>query len=245
MKERINANILKKMLNRVYLGGIIEQCVLDVDSKGVGVIQSVDMTNCLFLRCEENISIGNKTKLGLGNLKLLCGFLDSCTEEEINIVVEKNRVVFSRKGHGKLSYLLSEAEVIPTIVEEPDAIKSFIDGIEIEVPIKESFKDDLLSYLSLTGLGSIRFSIGEKEPGKIVVLGGLDSDHKFRLFLTKLKNFKNEPYELELNAKILIAILNVLEWEGLDQPVFGFGPDQPLTITNGANNFWTLVGIEQ
>lgn len=241
MKKKISALEFKKLLNRVYLGGTIEECVLNVDSDGVGCIQAVDMTNSLFLRCEKELAINVKDSLGLGNLKLLCGYLETCGEEEISISVNRNRMVLIRRGHGRLSYLLSESNVIPTNVEEADAVKKLLKGIDLRVTVSEGFRDDLLMYLNLTGLGAVRFSVNQ-ESDKILAMGGTDSDHKFRLLVSKIEG-ESKEFEFEVNARILAAILSVLEFE--EKPTFGFGDNQPLIITNGENSLWALVPAEE
>jgi hypothetical protein len=243
---KVNGEALARLLRRVFLNGIVDECVLEVDEDCR--VQAMDMTGMLFLSCVEEIELGLEIKWGLGNLALLCRFLDSAAEETIELEVSEERILLRREEHGELAFLLSEPDVVPTVVEDKNAINELSEQCRYGVALKEDVQQDFLFYMSLLKIKSVDLSVDSD--GEVVVSGGLESEHQFSLDVGKARLLKSGKYvkpkkafEVTVFGEHLASVLQVLEWGDDKSPVIHFADGKPVIVKQDDDNLWVLAPL--
>ena len=240
---------LLRLLKRVNLGGIIEEAVVDLDSCSV---QAVDVTSSLFVNVAEESDIDGIGEVGIGNLALVCKYLEAF-KGEIEIEVVENRLVIASKGRGKLKYLTTDPEFIPTSVKEGN-IEALIEPCSISVALDKAKCADISTYFGLIKPKSAHFVFDAKAK-KVIVNSGLSSDHQFTFDLGPATIIAGKKaavsFDVEVYSSHIEAIFNVLEWtdEKKRPKIFmwrGEEPDfiHPAIIRQDENNMWALLPLE-
>jgi hypothetical protein len=241
---------LSLLLNRVYLNGKIKECVLRVKNKKL-IIQSVDMTNSLFLYCSCNRKgVGlEKGSYGIGNLEILCKFFSVIDNNKENLQIKKedNKLILSKDNSNTFKYLLTDIQVIPTDINQKDAIIKITKNSIYEIELEEQFKKEYNSYTSLIGLQVIQLKMNKNQ--KVFLCGGREGEHQFEISLgkasliNKTSDKKKEGIQLSIYNEHFGSILQQLKWDGETIPKIKFAPQNPLVIEQNKNNLWALLPI--
>lgn len=228
-------------LRRVFLGGIVESCVV-IFKKGIISVQAVDMSNSVFLSCKSSLSgFSQGWELGLGNLDLLVKFLSSVEEKEVKFKVLENRLVLRRPRHGELRYLLTEADLIPTAVEDKGSVGKLVKQCDYKLPLTVSVRDDIVGFVNTVKTKDVRLSFGKE---KAYLVGGADTEHQFRVNMGKVKGL-GEPFELCIYGDHMVKVFDVLEFGEKEKPLLLFGDNKPLVVQQDADNTWALVHVSE
>lgn len=249
-------NKLSLLLSRIYLGGILKECVLRVKKRRYS-IQAVDMTNSIFISCSFKSKNKDKSFLedrayGIGDLGLLCKYLDSIDTEdektELNIKRAKNRLIFNKGKRNSLRYLLTDPEVIPTDISQKNAVSKLEDTCKYRIQLKEVTKKDYLFYINLTGLNVVNLEISR---GRAFLSAGTEGDHQFSISLGKLSHIKDKSkkvtkeFSISLYSEYLSAILQQLTWDNKkSMPEMKMSSaNKPVIIEQDSNNIWALFPV--
>lgn len=236
---------LHHLLERVHLGGIVKECVLTSGDDGFCSVQAIDMTNSLFVDVGMETELVGMGKLGLGNLAMLIRFLEYNRDCEINITMtEENRLELAALT-GKLKFLLSEADLIPTVVENPNMMVELVDTYPLYIVLTKETVEELMSYYNIVKPTSIMF---EFRPDSTTIHGGHETDHQFSIDSDPWEvregfTVTGEPITVNVFAQYLMAILNVLSWDEEETPciLFTTEPEKPIVIQQNADCLWALV----
>lgn len=235
---------LSRLLRRIHLGGIIEEAVVDMDSCSS---QAVDVTNSLFLKVATESSIENVGVVGIGNLSLVCKYLDTF-KGEIDISKEGNRLIIAGKGRGNLKYLTTDPEFIPTTVEEGN-IESLLEPCVVSVDLEKQACADISIYFSLIKAKAATLTFDPKT--KMFTLdSGLSSEHQFNFPLGKGTVISGKAAKSKFSVNIysehIGAIFNVLEWPAEEPPpILLMAPEHPVIICQDEENMWAMLPLAQ
>ena len=249
-KSTIKTQQCLMMLRQIYLGGLLEECMVGI-KKGKAKVEAVDITNSLIVICNKSIASKDiTTELGLGNLDLLLKFLSAVEDPKLYFKYKDGASKFelTRKDkRRKLNYLLTQPELIATQLqvdedledENPyDKMKNMMD---YSVELSSSFMKDFLTYIGLlkTKDVSIEFD-GEEE---VTFICGGTNDHKFELVLsTRVEGDEGDPFEIKINGEHLGRIFNVVDFDDDNPATLSFAEDKLVMIEDGSTS-WALVPL--
>ncbi|KYK24179.1 hypothetical protein AYK24_06625 [Thermoplasmatales archaeon SG8-52-4] len=249
-KDKSDSFIIKdgllKLLRCVHLGGVIEDCLLEVN-RGVGSVMAVDITNSLIIMGFEPVmskSINNE--FGLGNIDLLIRFLSSLTKDKnIPIKTDANHLKVSRKdGKRRLDYLLTDPSLIGTKLsmdeDDEDPYKKIKSMMEYSVPLNASFTKDFLSYIGMLSTPDTRLKYSDES---ISFICGADTDHQMELsFDAEVETIDDaeDDVSLLINGEHLSKIFQVLDIK--DEPILYFAQEAPIMIESDKVS-WALTPI--
>ena len=236
-KSPIDGKALGSLLSRANLGGLVEECVLDVRD-GVGSIQAIDMTNSVFLSCQEQLGEGlPNSKIGIGNLSVLCKFFAMDGEFSINLSDEW--ITVRRKGHGFIRLQLLKSDQVPTAVTQEDAEKKIIASCEVSLPFEEDSARDFEGFMGLMSCASVELRSKE---GKISLSANKSEPQQFNVQLGEAKEIK-DGFKVAVYGDQLLRVVKVLHWEKDHTPTIRVGEKSPLVIQQDKRNFWALTPI--
>lgn len=235
---------LLTLIKRINLGGIVEEAIIDFDNASC---QAVDVTNSLFLKVgnseETNDGIG---VVGIGNLALLSKYIDTFKNSEIKIKKKDNRIIFSSKDHGQLSYLSTDIDFISTAVKEDD-ISLLLEPCVIKLELSKEVCSDISTYFSLVKSKSAIISVDVKKES-ILLEGGEKTDHQFSINVGKFsfvgkKKASMGSFSVKIYSEHFNAVVSVLEWTKEETPTILMAPEHPLIFKQNKENIWALLPI--
>lgn len=240
--KKVDGVLFVNMLHKVYLGGVIPEAIMNFDT---GVIDAVDVTNSLFLHIQGKCQFPDLGEVGLGDLSLLCKYLES-SQGELEINKQDNRLSFkAANNNGQLQYLCQSTEFIATGVKGMNLSKLF-DPCIITIDLDENICQQYLMYFNLTKTKAVEFLVNEK--GRVSIKGGLDSEHKFTLdvgeceLIGKKKN--TQGFAIKVYAHHLSAVFNTLTWSAEEnKPVIMMAPKHPLLLKQSDDEYWALLPL--
>lgn len=238
------------LLKRVRLGGVLESCVIETTKKGIARVQAVDITNSLFL----SISIASFENMkeegvfGIGNIELLEKFFSSVEDEEtVSMEVDDNRLVFKRKGHGRLNYLLTEPDLIPTKEDyNEESVSKLLKQCEFGLDLSKKACDDFSSYMNMVKTKEAKLVF---KKGKVKLEGGSINEHQFSVELGKANPLKKKAdedssFEIPVIGDQLVKVLSAIDFKK-EEPTISFSENNPVVIKIDDENVWALVPISE
>jgi len=247
-KTRNNSTIKRKnlldLLRKVNLGGIINECVLNVDN-GIGKICAVDITNSLIVIIETRVmSKKTECKLGLGNIDLLIKFLNALNDDSLEFEVKESRLEINNPNKSrKLNYLLSQPDLVSTNLDsKDDPKKKILKMAELTTNLTDTFIKDFLTYLGIVDDKTIKLKFdGDNE--QLVFLCGKSHEHQFELLLNHdIDSDGEEDFEVSINGEHFARVLTAIDFDEDEPPILNFAKDVPVVIEND-NAFWALSAI--
>jgi hypothetical protein len=241
----IEALAFAKALQKIYLGGAVPEVVIDFSQ---GLADAVDVTNSLFLHVQSGaLCLKEMGEVGLGDLALLCKYLESF-QGQLTVNKKGNRLLFKSDGNGQFQYLCQEVEFIYTGVKGMDLSKLF-DPCILKLNITPEFCKQYAIYFNLIKTKAVELIV-DSDNGKLKMVGGLSSEHKFTLDLgkyTMISNSKknNQDFSIKVYAHHLAAILGVLVWEEDELPELMLAPKHPLLLKQSDDAFWALLPLSE
>jgi len=241
--ENIEVTNIKKLINSVYLDGLIEECIMKVDDVNIS-IQAVDMANTLFVSCEYESPFDNIVDdviLGLGDLGMLAKYFGMVGGDKVNIAKKGNTLTVRWPKHGSLNYLLTDPDVIPNSVDDEGATDNFRETTTHTIAIKDAFCKNFLSFISISKTELVTFQLKDS---KAYLRSGSTGEHKFTIPMGTVKGKKPLDTKVDIYGTHLTAIIKQLEFgEGAGGITMGFGKGKPIVITQD-ERLWALLPIE-
>lgn len=238
----IKIKTFNRLLRRVHLNGLIEECVLNEGKNGVNSIQAIDLTNSLILSVTGKTNFEEFKQLGLSDLGTLCKYLENA-EDKTDLNVVENRLVFKNK-FGSFKYLLSQPDLIPTSLDDKDALSNLVDNCTHEVTLQEEFQKNFAQNMALTKTNNVTVTVGDN----VMMSGGLESEHQFSLKIGKptvLKTSRDEKFSVPIYGSHFGAVLNVLDWSVRENlPKLMIRKGKPIILTQG-KDVWALTIISE
>jgi hypothetical protein len=241
---KVESSTISKLLKKVFLGGIVEEAVVDLD---LNTVQAVDPTNALFLKVteipSEDKGIG-RVGIGSPTLSTVIKHLESI-KGEVEIGKENKRLLIGAKGRGEVKYLTVEEEFISSLVEE-DNIAQLVEPCEVSVEISQQFCSDFNFYMSLVKTKAATFNFDAKTQN-VVVTSGLESEHQFSIPIGKAEMLSKveENFSVTIYGEHANQIFNVLEWNEDEKPLVLIAPEHPLIIYQNDDNIWACLPLSE
>jgi len=226
---------LVSALESVYLGGIVEECVLRVQGNEAH-IKAMDMTSSIYTQVNCPFEYEDDV-IGLGNLSLLIKYLKSYASSEMDISRADNVLTVKPEKGGTLKYLLSQVDLIPTYNEEwedgDDPIQAAIDNHTCTLEIKEESVKEFLKLMSLFKPKGVLINISKR--GRVSLHGGNSTEHQFTVIIGEAGAQEN-PIQIKLYGDNISAVLSALDYT---EPVnmYVMGAEIAIVTENAA---WVL-----
>ena len=234
---------LLKLIRRINLGGIIGEAIIDFDNSSA---QAVDVTNSLFLKVKNGESLNKIGTVGIGDLALLGKYIDTFKDSDIALKKKDNRIIFSSKGHGQLSYLTTDTDFIATAVNEED-ISLLIKPCVIKVELTKEVCSDISTYFSLVKSKSANIMVNAKTE-TVSLTGGEKTEHQFEINIGKFsfvgkKKASFESFSMGIYSDHFSSVISVLEWSKEESPTILMAPEHPLIFMQNEENIWALLPV--
>ena len=238
---KTDGSLICTLLKKVYLGGIIEEAVIDL---GANTVQAVDPTSAVFLKVSVKPSEKGIGRIGIGNptLSIIIKHLENI-KGEISIKKVGSRLVIGASGRGEIKYLTVDEEFISSVVAE-DNIDTLIAPCVVCVAIPAQACADFNSYITLLKTKSARFCYDAKTQN-VHVESGLDSEHQFVVPFGKVADVQEgtESFSVTAFGNHVNQIFSVLTWEKDEAPFILMAPDHPLILGQDDNNIWACLPL--
>ena len=249
--DTINRENLLTMLRQCYLGGALEECILNVE-EGTGEIRAIDITNTITIYIKGSIGKRVDTELGLGNLELLIGFLSSMEDNKILISIDGkgNYLELKRKDkQRKLRYLLTTPDVIVTRMEtkRKNPFQTLEDKMEYEVELNEKTIRDFLSYSGMLKKKETVLRLSQPQDDKrLSIIYGNTNEHQFEIILDDdYKDSGDDVFDININGEFIAKIFNVINYDENDVPTLAFAnSEMPIRIKN-KDAMWFVTPITE
>lgn len=237
----VDVKALARLLKAVNLGGLIDECVLNI-SKGKASVQAVDLSNALFLSCQEIVGMADM-KIGVGKLTTVQKFLDSGGDFAFAFGDSKMTVKRLQPA-GELRTVLLAAEQVPTAVQQGGSEDELMKHVQASVDINKETAESLLYYNGLVDAPSIVFTAHAN--GDVIAdsSAGMDQEFSFKLGVGAKEDRPKDTVSAEVYTKYLLPVLRALTWgDGQPVPRLHIGQDVPIVVTIGDNYLWALTPV--
>lgn len=235
--DTINGKAFSRLLQRVSLGGLINECVIHV-KKGVATITAVDLSNSLFIHCSEEISdAAATTEFGINNIALLVSFVGDV--ESLEVKFSDKWLTLKRKGGTSLKCLSIAPGEVPTEVSEAGAADKLFGIRDNTTEIKAKTIENLMFMVGLVKSKAITFTAKD---GELVATSAAADKEQFRVRFgqTKAKDFSVVCY-----AEHAMALFRTLSGLSELEGSISIQPDKPIIVDRGATNFWALTPLAE
>ena len=231
---KVDAPAFRTLLQRVCLGGLVEECVLNVE-KGVAHIRAVDMTNSVFLSVTSKVGPFPDGDYGLGSLSTIIRFLDG--EAEYSITLKNDKITLLRKNHGKITLALLKPSEVPTAVAHTDSEKKLLAVSTIQLNFTQEHAERFGFYMGVVASQSVSLQGAD---GKVTLKSGEFEQNKFSIPVGK---YEGKDFTVSLYGSFLLKVLNALPWTEETKPLLLVGDKSPLLIRLGNKNLWALTPV--
>lgn len=242
----ITRESLLSSLKKIYLGGAIAECLLDVH-KGKATCEVVDITNSIVVL--EKRRVGSKNwsdRYGLGNIEVLIKFLSSIQDKKLVIkTTEAGRMIIAGEDkRRRLDYLTTLPNLVSTRLrmdenDDQDYAKEFRNMTSVSINISSDFIKDFNSYLSVLKSKIITIKVEDDECTFIL---GASTEHQFQLSIQSehIDNEGEEDITVQTNGENVAKVFSVMEMDGDELPTISIGEDTPVIVEDGTT-MWALT----
>lgn len=243
----IKSKEMAVFLKRAYLGGVIEECVLQTTPEGMH-IQALDLTNTLLVSVAAPFEATlNSGSIGISTLDFLIKALGTFGDMNIEMGVENNRLIM-RGQSNTLKYLLSAAEAVPTMPEDPAAFATIKDSLVYSVKLDDLNKGNLATNISLFKKPTITVNIAVNGArGVCSVICGAETENQFTVQfgrVTVAEGAELKPLTFEIDANHVKACLDATS-TGEGTPIMMMAADSsyPVIICQGVDMWGFLPAV--
>lgn len=236
----MNTEPLRKLLERVYLNGLINECLLQVDKNNNGLVAAIDEKDSVVLSVSLPLPGLVKGNYGITNLSVLIKFLKTCQDEELSykMSADKKWLTFRRKGHGKFSILLIEEDLVSTKMEDNSDIPSEVSSYSCSLLINNRFIEDALYYMSLVEQQGVEFNVNS---GKVILVSSLGGSQHFEISVGSVDK-EIDDISVPIYGGQLQNVLNNIELQ--ENSTLHLKTDYPVVISQDEKNHWALTPID-
>lgn len=236
---KINSLVLNELVNSVYLGGVIKECLLKIKG-GKAIIQSINNSNSLFVSSRGDVPDTPDIEIGIPDLsifaKLISGVSDKNNDISYSINKDGTKLSLRLKGKGQVKLLLSSPDQVPNVVEDEDAINSLKETCKNKMELTKEICTNFAYFTNLFKCGTV---VLEAKGGKITFQNGSGDENEYKIQLGKTKC---EDIVVEVEATSLLSVMNFLSFNEEINPILYFGKDVPILI-EFKNIVWALSPI--
>ncbi len=226
-----NGKEFSEFLERIFLGGLVPECVIKINEEGLATCQAVDSSNAVCVSHEVQTDASTDVVLGIGNMATLTRYFASGGEFTVSYTEEK--MVIKRKGHGQITCQLSVPEEVPTAIKYVDMKAMRKSKTRIE--LKPNKMADLLDFLAL--LGSESMVLASRKG--VLYAQSSDSDvEQFKLNIGKCK----DDIRVVTYAK---HVQTIFRQTSKSEKVYLYLENDSAIMINQSNQYWLISPIEE
>jgi hypothetical protein len=243
--NKVNVGQLKTLLNNVYLGGFIEECVLVEGKNGFNYVQAVDKTNSFFLRCSAQTGFTGFKKIGIGDgdLEILIDYLSIVEEEDMEISINKNKMICEADDNW-FEMNLSQPDVIVTAVPEDGLIEKFLEVTEYKIPITADVRKKFNKFIRMCGLSTASLDFIKMDVG-FSSSAGPNGEYVIYIGKATCNGKGGKPFEIVFETEKLQAIFARLDFSAGNKAEANihFNDGAPVVVKQ-ADNVWAMSTIK-
>lgn len=207
---KVNGEKFLNHINKLNLGGLVNEAVLDKDLRFAVTDESKSVVSI------SNISLGSNphNDIGIFDLNLFIRALQYAKDSifvgdsEIVLDVVDNRLVF-KKGQDEFKFLLSDSKVISNTIDNVDTVLKTVRAIDsASFKLTSLLKDKCLKAIQLITPETCTFTV---QDGSIFFEVGKSNEHNIVIDLGKVK-FK-QSFSISLDPEFVSKVLGVLPME--------------------------------
>ena len=237
-----NINDLSHILSNVFLGGIIEGCLLQVEDNNV-FIQAMDLTDSVFVQTVAELELKD-CELGIGTLSVFTKYLESIKDVDTTLVLKGNRFVIKSKDGVRVSYLLTEPDFIASYDDEwkeiGDLVEEELKNFDESMVLDKEAIDKFLNVSKHFENNSVTFKVDGK--GNVHLNAGPESGHQFDVKIGKIEDV--DQCSIKLYSDNVTAVFKAIDYEKEPKMYISSEDDSPIVITNTATS-WILRPMDQ
>lgn len=224
---------LVRAFENVYMGGIIEECVVEFKD-GQLFITAMDLTTSIFVQTSADMP-DQEGFIGVGDLSLMLKYFKSIENLEASIKVVENKLVVKPKGRGQVKLLLNEVDLVPTYDSnwEHGATAELLEEYGDPLGLVKVKVQNLLSSMNVFDAKSVSFEVDKK--GKVTVYGGTESDNEYYEEIGKVKGMPESS--TRVRTEILKATLATMNLDA--DPKVYLAPDSDMIFADEFST-WSL-----
>lgn len=237
-------NGLVHVLSDVYLGNLIEECVVIIEDN-VAYITAMDMSSSLFVHTKGEVEFKDDT-IGISNLGLFIKYLNSLKDMEVKFKRKDNKLTVKPKAGATVNYILADVDLVPTYdeawQEEGDVIANEVEGFKKGSALKLTQEpiDEFLRVMSMFSPNSVSINIDTK--GNVFLHGGSqDNEHQFDVKVGKLKGA--EACSIKVFGKHLAPVLFAIDYNANPTLYIEEGIASVIVGTDSAS--WMLQSVAE
>jgi len=252
----IDSKALRRLFNRVYLGGRIDECVMTF-SKQATTVEAMNNEEALLLSLKEVTKVPAWGNLGFRELGKICGFLDMASELELGVEkVDDRRFIFKTENDGQtFDFLLSEPDTIVNIPDPLGVIVKIAEGSSVSIPLTANAQKWTLGFMGLLKDESVVVTFTIDKSGQAFLNGGPETGKKFSSPLGRAvprerkRKILPPAFSVNVYGEHLKSVLQVIEFpSGEDKtapiPTILASPDAPLVVKQDDDNMWALEPVK-
>jgi len=220
----VNKNEIVKYLKKIFLDGKVGEVVFDKSFE----VSAASIDSSVIIAGRSGFPLSER--IGVYDLGLLIKLLSqSIVADEIVMDVEKNRVVFGNKDEGKVSYLLSDVDVISTNVKNKGGTQAMLDEFKSKLSLHFLVPQNFMeNYKRLYGLLRPSYVMFKVKDGVVTAVLGAKIEHN-----AELKVYAGESVEGEFSIMFDAALLDAV-LKNCDFSVeIWLGENSPMVVLNG------------
>jgi len=220
----------------VYLGGIIDECVVTVED-GKAKIKAMDLTTTLFVDTVTEFD-QDDCVIGVGNMDLLSKII-AITDAITGF--SESHIEFKPEKSSKVRFLLFEPDLVPSfntewtddIVDQELASNNYCEPFKLKASKLEQFK----VWNDIFKIPSIGITV---KNGALSFHCGREASHQFAVKLGNVSGL--DSLSIKVLGKFILPVLNALDFE-LD-PVLYLSEEGPVVIRTKTST-WMIQPLEQ
>jgi hypothetical protein len=204
---KVKANEFLKLIKKASVEGLIDEVVLSDDMK----FSVTDDASSVLSIVKKSMGESGFGEIGLFELDKLIKAVNFASgsifdaEEELNILVDKNHLVF-KKDDNEFRFHLSDPKAITRCVDNSGAVLEKIRTVQgVKIGLERRDVDSVLKAISLLEPDIV--SIVTKE-GKVFCVVGVSKDHNTSIKLGSYE--KGEDMVLQFSATSLAKVLTTI-----------------------------------
>lgn len=212
-------------LNDVYLGGIIGECVIEVEG-GTSVVRAMDMTNSVFVESKAQVDMPD-CQIGIADIGLFTKYLSSLGAADVQFSIDDDYVLKIRpKGGSTVKYVLSEPEHVPSFDESWDSstIKDELALYSVSMPLTEQPVQEFLNLMGMFSPNSVSFHVTKS--GRVSLHGGMETEHNFNTSIGTMKNCG--PFDIQVYGKNIKQVLSRVDYGA--NPQLMMDPEEAVVV---------------
>ena len=207
---QLNANF-GTLVRRVHLKGLVNEAAIDFTKDGVAHCQAVDITNTIFIDCEETVSDEDSEKhsIGLGPLSLVAKY--TAGDSSVKMEVKDKWAHLRKQGSGSIKILSIEPELVPTRPADSVDVESFFTDDTVEINLDAQIVTNFLEHQAMVDSPSIVFTIAAKT-GRATINGNEQAAQQYSVPFGKANKAPAETVRVEIYSNFLVAVFRELDF---------------------------------